>query len=79
MREAYTLRGAERAFGISRSRLSEAIRSGELPASRLGARRLTILRSDAQNWIRRHAVRPSTHAAARVEEVLEREVRSGAG
>lgn len=77
--EALSERGVEREYRISRARVADAIRRGELRASRLGTRRLTILRSDVERWIRSHAVRPSDSAAARVDEVLERETRSGAG
>ena len=73
MSEAYTLRGVERAFGISRARLSEAIRSGALPAARLGSRRMTILRGDVLQYIQKHSIRSTDLAEARVDEVLERE------
>ena len=76
MGEAYTLRGVEREFGISRARLSEAIRSGALPAARLGSRRMTILRSDVLQYIKKHAIRPTDFAETRVDEVLERERRT---
>ena len=73
------MRGVERAFGISRTRLSEAIRAGELPAAQLGARRFTILRSDLEVWLRRYAIPPSPHAEQVVEKVLKREANAGAG
>jgi hypothetical protein len=40
---------------------------------------LTILRADVERWIRKHAVKPIDFAAARVDEILEREERAGAG
>ena len=78
-REAFSMRGAERAYGVSRTRLSEAVRTGELPASQLGARRFTILRSDLEAWFRRYAVPRSPHAEAVVNRVLEREGRAASG
>jgi len=72
-RRGYTLRAASRAYGISRWTLAAAIRRGELPAARLGTHRLTILASDIESFLRRHAVRPTSHAEAVVEEVLRRE------
>jgi hypothetical protein len=76
MHEAYTLRGVERAFGISRARLSEAVRTGALPAARLGSRRMTILRGDVLRYIKKHSIRPGDFAEARVDEVLERDRRT---
>ena len=51
----------------------EAIHQGELPAAQLGPRHIIVLRRDFEDWLRRHAVRPSAHASARVDEVLARE------
>ncbi len=64
MDEAYTLLGVERAFGISRARLSEAVHSGALPAARLGSCRMTILRGDVLQHIQKHAIRPTDFAEA---------------
>jgi len=72
-RRAITLRGVQRAYGIARDRVSAAIRAGELPASRIGARRLTILVRDVEGWIARHRISPS--AEQRVEQIRARERR----
>lgn len=55
-REALSLRGVERAFGINRRRLAEAVEAGELRAARVGKRKLTILRTDVERWLRGAAV-----------------------
>jgi excisionase family DNA binding protein len=72
---AYTLRGVERALGIDRRTVSAAIRAGELPAARLGSRRLLILATDIETWLRRHAIQPTARAELLVERVLAREAR----
>ena len=74
-RAALTLRGVERALGLDRRTISAAIKSGELPATRIGKRNLLILRSDVESWLRRHALCPNAHAEARVEQLLARESR----
>jgi predicted DNA-binding transcriptional regulator AlpA len=78
-KSALSARGVEREYAISRAAVTDAIRRGELPAAQLGSRRLTILRADVERWIRKHAVKPIDFAAARVDEILEREERAGAG
>ena len=72
-RYALSARGVERDYGIDRTAVAEAIRSGDLRASRLGARRFTLLRTDVEQWLRRYAVTPTARAQARVHEVLEAE------
>lgn len=47
---------AARLAGIGRTRLYEAIRSGELPSLKLGARRLIRI-VDLEAWLDRHADR----------------------
>lgn len=76
-RAAFSLRGVERAYGIDRRRIAGAIASGELPASRLGKRRLQILRADVESWLRSHPIAPSVEH--RVALILEREERSRGG
>ena len=72
-RETLSLRGVERDYGIPRAVASKAIADGGFPAYRLKKRRYLIFRTDVENWIRRHAVRPRPTAEARVREVIERE------
>jgi excisionase family DNA binding protein len=76
---ALSIRGINREYGVGRGTVTKAIRAGELPACQLGPRRFIILRRDFESWLHKQAVRPSDFAAARVDEVLEREARSGAG
>jgi hypothetical protein len=49
---ALSASGVEREYGIGRVVIVNAVRSGELPASRLGAKRLFILREDLEAWVR---------------------------
>ena len=72
-RIAFSVREAARACGLSRDALRAAIRAGELPAARIGSRRLVVLASDLEAWIRRHTISPSADAHAVVEQVLARE------
>jgi len=69
---AHTLRGASRRYSVARDTLAAAVRRGDLPASRLGQRRLLILDDDLRAWLRAHRVRPST-VAERVEAALAQE------
>ena len=75
----FTLRGASRAYGLARATLTAAIRRGELPAARIGQRRLVILASDVEAFLRRHAIRPTQHSEAVVDAVLAREENRAAG
>ena len=75
-RAALSLRAIERDYGVSRRRAAEAIRLGELRAAVLGVRRYTVLRSDIEAWLCRHAVRRDGHAERVVEARLAREARS---
>lgn len=68
----FSQRAAARAVATSPSTIRRAIASGALPASRFGARRIAILRSDLENWIRQHAFRPGPDAGSR-REVPRRE------
>jgi excisionase family DNA binding protein len=47
---AYSIRGASQACGISRSKIYEAIKLGELQSLKIGSRRL-ILAKDLLEWI----------------------------
>jgi len=78
-RHALSARGVEREYQIGRDRVIAAVRAGELPAARLGARRILILRTDLERWIRAHTIRPTTDARVRVDEVLAREAGRAAG
>ena len=74
-RQAYTLRGAARAYGLARDTLAAAIRAGDLPASRLGSRRLVILRRDLDAWLVAHRVPVGDTAEHVVARILAREAR----
>lgn len=70
---ALSCRGIQRQYGIDRRRIASAIASGDLPASRLGVRRLLILRADFEAWLRGHAVHRSVaHSEQRGERVTPR-------
>ena len=56
-RPALTLAQAARDYGFSPSTLRGAIHARELPAFRVGRRRLRILREDLHAWMRRHPAR----------------------
>jgi excisionase family DNA binding protein len=53
-RPALTLAQAARDYGFSPSTLRSAIHARELPAFRIGRRRLRILREDLHAWMRCH-------------------------
>jgi len=74
-RRALSARQAGIEYGLDRATIARAIRRGELPASRPGVRRYTILRDDLEAWIRGYRVHPST-VAERVEAALAREGRA---
>ena len=57
LRPALTLAQAARDYGFSPSTLRSAIHARELPAFRVGRRRLRILREDLHAWMRRHPAR----------------------
>jgi excisionase family DNA binding protein len=56
-RPALTLAQAARDYGFSPSTLRGAIHARELPAFRIGRRRVRILREDLHAWMRRHPAR----------------------
>lgn len=51
-------RAIEREYAIGRVLLRDARRRGELPAYKIHTRKLTFLRDEVEQWIRRHAVTP---------------------
>lgn len=59
-----SIRAAARLLGVARERISDAVKSGELPNYRLGRRRLLIYRRDLESWVRSHPGRPSEPLAA---------------
>jgi hypothetical protein len=67
-----SLRGWERASGISRHLLAAEIEAGRLRASRIGARRIFVSREAFDQWLRSREIRPGAHAARVVNEVLGR-------
>jgi len=67
-----SLRGWERASGISRHLLAAEIEAGRLRASQLGVRRIFITREAFADWLRSREIRPTAHAARVVDEVIQR-------
>jgi hypothetical protein len=74
-RDALTLRGLGRAYGLDRHFLGSLVRRGELPALRRG-RALLVLVSDFEHWWHSQAVSPDKLAEQVVAARLEREARS---
>ena len=72
-RAALTARQSAVVYSLSKTTIRDAIRAGELPAFRIGKRRLLILRQDLEQWLRKHQVRPSAHAEQTVRDRLEHE------
>ncbi len=58
MSELLSLRQAARRLGIAERVLRQAVRSGELPAFRLGQRTLRVKPTDLDGWIQDRRVRP---------------------
>lgn len=58
MTELLSLRQAARRLGVADRVLRQAVRSGDLPAFRLGMRTLRVKPSDLDDWIRNRRVRP---------------------
>lgn len=69
-RAGFSIAALARRLGIDRRRVRDAIRSGELVASRLGSRDVLILEGDVRSWLARHRVPSSRHAEDRVAEIL---------
>ncbi|GAF77548.1 unnamed protein product [marine sediment metagenome] len=75
-REAFSLRSLARRYHVDRAIISELVRSGQLPAARIGKRRLLVLRRDWEALLRRKAIRPDSNTVRVVEERLKREAAS---
>jgi excisionase family DNA binding protein len=71
-REALSLRGVEREYGLSRTFVADLVRDGTLPGLHRG-RAIRVLRIDVEAWWREQASRPVARAQAAVEKRLERE------
>lgn len=76
-RFALSARGVARLLGVSPDLVLEEIRTGRLPAYRLGRRRLLVRREDVEAWLAARRVRPTAHAERIVERVLQREAEAG--
>jgi len=76
--QGLSVRGLAREYHVDRARLAQAIATGELPAQRLGRRRFLVLRSDAEDWLRRFRVAPSARPAdaPKPREVIARRLAS---
>lgn len=74
-RLALSMREAADAYGIDRHRLQQAIAAGELPAARLGRRRLRIRVADLDAWLDRYRVTPEPAEDAWARRRVEREAR----
>jgi excisionase family DNA binding protein len=71
--KASSIRGLAKIYPVGRERISEFIRSRELPATRLGTRRYLILHADFEELLRRKAIWPEPDPRRVVEERLRRE------
>ena len=78
-RAAFSIRQLAQVYGVGRQTVSAAIRRGDLPAARFGPKRIVVLRSDFETWLRSHAIRPTAHAEDVVERRLERETAANTG
>ncbi len=58
MMELMSLRQAARKLGVAERVLRLAVRSGDLPAFRLGQRTLRVKPTDLDDWIQNRRVRP---------------------
>ena len=58
MTELVTVRQAARTLGIAERVLRHAVRSGDLPALRLGQRTVRVKPADLDDWIKNRRVRP---------------------
>ena len=59
-RRALSARGVEREYGVDRGLVGRAIRTGQLPASRVGRRRYLVFRDDVEGWLRAFKVKPGS-------------------
>ncbi len=58
MTELVTVRQAARRLGVAERVLRQAVRSGDLPAFRLGQRTVRLKPPDLDDWIQNRRVRP---------------------
>ncbi len=58
MTELVTVRQAARRLGVAERVLRHAVRSGDLPAYRLGQRTVRLKPTDLDDWIQNRRVRP---------------------
>ncbi len=58
MTDLLSLRQAARSLGIADRALRQAVRSGEVPAYRIGERTLRVKRSDLDDWLKSRRVQP---------------------
>ncbi len=58
MTELVTVRQAARRLGVAERVLRQAVRSGDLPAFRLGQRTVRLKPTDLDDWIQNRRVRP---------------------
>ena len=58
MTELMSLRQAARKIGVADRVLRQAVRSGDLPAFRLGQRTVRVKPADLDDWIQNRRVRP---------------------
>ena len=63
MTELMTLRQAARKLGVAERVLRSAVRSGDLPAFRLGQRTLRVKPADLDDWIQDRRVQSWTPAS----------------
>jgi hypothetical protein len=68
-----SLSAASRRLGISRRRLKQAVKRGELAAFRPGSRTCYVIWPDVLRWLREQRVDLTDHAHARVAEIMERQ------
>jgi excisionase family DNA binding protein len=59
-RAVFNIRQAADLTGFHRNTISQAIRTGILPARAYGSRRVVILRSDIDRWLRELPMYPKT-------------------
>lgn len=71
--ELLTLPAAHRRYGIGLRTLRREASRGSFPTYSVGTSWPRVLRTDLERWIRSTRVTATSHATARVEEVLARE------
>jgi hypothetical protein len=65
-----------REHGLHPKVLRRAVHAGKVPAYDVGTAWPRVRRSEIRTWIASTRISPSSHAAARLREVLEREDRA---